>query len=173
AKDFSAVCARHDAFMAIPFGRSNTDFQSCGEVDVLDVIAEMKKLYRIDPQRIYLYGYSMGGMGVYTLAAHNAYLFAAGIVLAGRADNPLLNYAAMDNFHPFKQVLMHADNPISLCENLINLPLRIYHRNEDPVVAKTQDIRMNSRFKALKADVQLILKNGGHTFGFEVLEEDE
>src|SRR4029079_4264683 len=95
AKDFSAVCARHDAFMAIPFGRSNTDFQSCGEVDVLDVIAEMKKLYLIDTQRIYLYGYSMGGMGVYTLAAHNADLFAAGIVLAGRADNPLLNYAAM------------------------------------------------------------------------------
>lgn len=173
AKEFAAICARHDAFMTIPFGRSNTDFQSCGEVDMLDVIAELKKLYRIDPQRIYLYGYSMGGMGVYTLASHNADLFAAGIVLAGRANNPLLNYGAIENFHPFKQFLIHADNPISLCENLINFPMRIYHGNDDPVVPKTEALRMNARFKALKADAKLILKPGGHTFGFEVLEEDE
>ena len=38
---------------------------------------------------------------------------------------------------------------------------------------KTQAMRMNARFKALKADAKLILKPGGHTFGFEVLNEDE
>lgn len=174
AKDFAAVCERHDCFMAIPFGRSNTDFQSCGEVDVLDVIAEMKKHYPlIDSRRIYVYGYSMGGMAVYTLAAHHPDTFAGGIVMAGRADNPLQNYSALDNFHPFKQFLMQADNPISLCENLLNFPLRIYHGIDDAIVPKTQAMRMNARFKALKADAKLILKPGGHTFGFEVLQEDE
>ncbi|HLX64678.1 MAG TPA: hypothetical protein VKX17_25630, partial [Planctomycetota bacterium] len=70
AMDLAAICARNNALLAIPFGRLNTDFQSVGEVDVLDVIKEMKAHYRVDPDRVYLVGISMGGMGVYTIAAH-------------------------------------------------------------------------------------------------------
>ncbi len=59
AKDYAAVCARNNCFLAIPFGRLNTDYQSVGEVDVFDVIKEMKSHYRIDPDRVYLVGISM------------------------------------------------------------------------------------------------------------------
>jgi pimeloyl-ACP methyl ester carboxylesterase len=173
AKDFAATCGRNGCFLAIPFARSNTDFQTCGEVDVLDVVAEMKRHYRIDPERVYLYGYSMGGMGVYTLAAHHPDDFAAGIVMAGRADNPLQNYSAVENFHPFKQLLIRSEQPLALCENLLNFPLRIYHGNDDPVVPKSEALRMAARFKELGADAQLFLKPGGHGFGFDLLLEDE
>src|SRR5439155_25715104 len=95
-EEFNEICNRHNAFLAIPFGRSNTDFQSCGEVDVLDVIAEAKRLYPIDNDRVYLYGYSMGGMAVYTLGAHYPDLLAGAISMAGRADSPLQNFRALN-----------------------------------------------------------------------------
>ena len=173
AKDYAAVCARNGCFLAIPFGRLNTDFQSCGEVDVLDVIKEMKAHYRIDPDRVYLCGISMGGMGVYSLAAHNPEQFAAAMVLAGRADSPLQNNTALENFHPFKQWLINADNPISLCENLTNIPLRIYHGQDDAVVPATQAIRMSAALKKAGCDPKLLLVPGGHRSGFDILREDE
>ena len=173
AKDYAAVCARNGCFLAIPFGRLNTDFQTCGEVDVLDVIKEMKANYRIDPDRVYLCGISMGGMGVYSLAAHYPDQFAAAMVLAGRADSPLQNNTALENFHPFKQWLINADNPISLCENLTNIPLRIYHGQDDAVVPPTQALRMSAALKKAGCDAKLLLVPGGHRSGFDILREDE
>ncbi len=173
AKDYAAVCARNGCFLAIPFGRLNTDFQTCGEVDVLDVIKEMKAHYRIDPDRVYLCGISMGGMGVYSLAAHYPDQFAAAMVLAGRADSPLQNNTALENFHPFKQWLINVDNPISLCENLTNIPLRIYHGQDDAVVPPTQALRMSAALKKAGCDAKLLLVPGGHRSGFDILREDE
>ena len=173
ARDYATVCARNNCFLAIPFGRLNTDFQSVGEVDVLDVINEMKAHYRIDPDRVYLCGISMGGMGVYSLAAHHPNDFAAAMILAGRADSPLQNNTALDNFAPFKQWLIQIDNPISLCENLTNLPMRIYHGQDDNVVPATQAMRMSAALKKAGCDAKLLLVPGGHRSGFDILREDE
>src|SRR5207244_4527433 len=107
--DFNNLFEKHNAFLALPFARSNTDFQSGGEVDVLDVIAEMKRVYPIDDYRVYLYGYSMCGMAVYHIAGHYPDLFAGCIVLAGRADSPLQNRRPLENFALYKQWLIHAD----------------------------------------------------------------
>ncbi len=173
AKDYAAVCARNNCFLAIPFGRLNSDFQSVGEVDVLDVIKEMKAHYRIDPDRVYLCGISMGGMGVYSIAAHYPDEFAAAMILAGRADSPLQNGTALDNFVPFKQWLIQTDNPISLCENLINLPMRIYHGQDDNVVPATQAMRMSAGLKKAGCNANLLLVPGGHRSGFDILHDDE
>jgi poly(3-hydroxybutyrate) depolymerase len=173
AKDYAAVCTRHSCFMAIPFGRLNTDFQSVGEVDVLDVIKEMKAHYRIDPARVYLVGISMGGMGVYTMAAHYPDEFAAGLVIAGRADSPLQNMAALEKFHPFKQWLIHADNPVSLVDNLVNVPLRIYHGADDFTVPPAQAHRMAAALKKAGCDAKLFLLPGGHRAGFDLIRDDE
>ena len=173
ARDYAAACARNGCLLAIPFGRLNTDFQTCGEVDVLDVIKEMQKHYRVDLDRVYLCGISMGGMGVYSVAAHYPDLFAAAMILAGRADSPLQNNTALENFHPFKQWLIQADNPISLCENLINIPMRIYHGQDDNVVPASQAIRMSTALKKAGCDAKLLLVPGGHRSGFDILKEDE
>jgi len=173
ARDYATVCARNNCLLAIPFGRLNTDFQSCGEVDVLDVIKEMKAHYRVDPDRVYLVGISMGGMGVSTIAAHYPNEFAASIVIAGRADSPLQNYTALENFHPFKQWLIHADNPISLCENLINMPLRIYHGQDDNVVPVSQATRLTAALKKAGCNPELLIIPGGHRAGFELVRMEE
>jgi len=171
--EFNSAVERNGAFLAIPFGRSNTDFQSSGEVDVMDVIAEMKRLYPIDDDRVYIYGYSMGGMAVYTLAAHYPDTFAAGIVLAGRADSPLQNHRPLTHFHPYKQWLIHADNPISLCENLVNVPLRIYHGQDDPIINVSEARRMEARLKEVGCDAVLRTMPGDHFFGLDLMGTDE
>jgi predicted esterase len=171
--DFNALFEKHSAFLALPFGRSNTDFQSCGEEDVLDVIAEMKHAYPIDEDRVYLYGYSMGGMAVYHIAGHHPDLFAGCIVLAGRADSPLQNHRPLDQFHLFKQWLIHADNPISLCENFVNIPLRLYHGLNDFIISADEAKRMEKRFKELGCEAQLNLVNGDHLSLFETMVTEE
>ncbi|MCY3023112.1 MAG: alpha/beta fold hydrolase [Planctomycetota bacterium] len=171
--EFNVHFERNNAFLAIPFGRSNADFQSCGEVDVLDVIAEVRRLYPIDAGRIYLYGYSMGGMAVYHLAAHYPDLFAAAIVMAGRADSPLQNKQPLEKFHPYKQWLIHADNPISLCEDFLNIPLRIYHGKNDPIISLDEARRMEARLKELGCDATLTAMPGDHFFGFDLMTTEE
>jgi dienelactone hydrolase len=171
--EFDAIFDKHDCFLVLPFGRSNTDFQSCGETDVLDVLADVKRLYPIDDTRVYLYGYSMGAMGVYTIGAHHPDLFAAGVALAGRADSPLQNFKPLETFAPYKQWLIHADNPISLCENLMNLPLRIYHGQDDTIISVNESRRMEKRLKEVGDEVTLNLGPGSHGYGLEIMFRDE
>jgi len=171
--DFNAHFERNGAFLAIPFGRSNADFLGPGEVDVLDVLREMKRLYPIDEERVYLYGYSMGGMGVYSLAGHYPDPWAACAVLAGRADSPLLmNSPGIQSLHPYKQFLVRADQPLDLCENFLRIPMRIYHGQSDTIVNPREAQRMHDRMKELGCDVGLKLMPGDHWFGLDLMADE-
>ena len=41
-----------------------------GEVDILKGISEVKRLFSVDPDRVYITGHSMGGAGSYTVGLH-------------------------------------------------------------------------------------------------------
>lgn len=58
-------------------GRGDNLYRGAGEVDVLEVIADLSAAYRVDPDRIYLMGHSMGAQGTYSVALRNPDLFAA------------------------------------------------------------------------------------------------
>ena len=77
---------KHGVMLALPHGRTNTDFQYIGEVDVLRVRAEVLKFYNIDPERIYLLGISMGGAGAWQIAAHYPDLFTGSAPINGQVD---------------------------------------------------------------------------------------
>ena len=172
--EFNAHFERQGAFLAIPFGRSNADFLGPGEVDVLDVLNEIKRLYPIDEDRIYLYGYSMGGMAVYSLGGHYPGLWAAGIVIAGRADSPLLmRTGGLATLAPFKQFLIRTDQPIDLCENFVNIPLRIYHGNEDQFISPKEAQQMEARLQEIGCDAKLSILPGNHWFGFDLMCDEE
>jgi pimeloyl-ACP methyl ester carboxylesterase len=53
------------------FGGPTTFYQGLGEVEVLKVIAEIKRLHPIDPDRVFIMGHSMGGAGSYTVGLHH------------------------------------------------------------------------------------------------------
>ena len=92
--------------IATPKGREPTSlFRGAAEQDVLDVIAETRKQYRIDERRIYLMGHSMGGFGTWSIAQNHPDLFAALAPMAG-GGNP----ARMEAIKSIPQIVIHGDN---------------------------------------------------------------
>ena len=63
--------------LASALGRGDYYYRGEGDLDVLEVIADVQKHYRVDPDRIYLMGHSMGGYGSNNVGAHHPDLFAA------------------------------------------------------------------------------------------------
>ncbi len=132
-----------------PYGRRNTDFVSIGEVDVLKVISEVKRWFRIDEDRVYLMGVSMGGYGAYAIGLHYPDVFGAMTVVAGRTDHYFWQKLDRDKVAPFKQWLIDADNPLTLVENARHLPILITQGEEDSLVDITHSHRMVAALKDL------------------------
>jgi poly(3-hydroxybutyrate) depolymerase len=67
------------AFVVTPTNRRRFgfDWQDWGREDALEVIAEVRRRFQIDPNRIYLAGASMGGQGTWHIGLHHPSLFAA------------------------------------------------------------------------------------------------
>ncbi len=56
-------------------------------LDLLDLLDVLTKSYRVDPERIVLTGYSMGGMGTWTIASKHPDRFTAAVPMAGAPRN--------------------------------------------------------------------------------------
>jgi predicted esterase len=84
------VAEKHGVLMVSPHGRGTTEYRGIGENDIFCVLAEVRKRYRIDGERIYLTGQSMGGTGAAYLGLHHPDLFAAVAPLAPAYSFPWL-----------------------------------------------------------------------------------
>ncbi|MBK9170763.1 MAG: 5'-nucleotidase C-terminal domain-containing protein [Bryobacterales bacterium] len=89
-KPLKAAADRHGMIVVSPFGRGVTEFRGIGEHDVLSVLEDVQRRYRIDPTRITLTGHSMGGTGAAYLALHRPDVFAAAAPLAAAYSFPWL-----------------------------------------------------------------------------------
>ena len=71
-----------------PRGRGLSDwYTGAAETDVLEALAHARSLYPVDPERVVVAGFSMGGYGAWRLAARHAPQLRAAAILAG-ADCP-------------------------------------------------------------------------------------
>lgn len=75
--------------LASVLGRGDQFYRGPGELDVLEVIADVARHYRVDPDRVYLMGHSMGGYGTHNVATRHPDLFAA-VAPAQGQDSPEL-----------------------------------------------------------------------------------
>nr|AIT56387.1 esterase LC-Est1 [uncultured bacterium] len=92
--------------VACPKGRQPASmYVGPAERDVMDVIAEVRRDYKIDPDRIYMTGHSMGGYGTWSIAMNHPDVFAALAPVAG-GGNPL----GMANIAHIPQLVVHGDN---------------------------------------------------------------
>ncbi len=75
-------------FWVYPFGRGNSGYRGVGRIDVLEAYDDAHRLVKIDANRRYIYGFSMGAGGTYTLAMRTPSRWAAASSFAGggRAD---------------------------------------------------------------------------------------
>ena len=67
-----------------PFGRGDLWYRDLGEKDVLECLELAKQIFNIDPDRIYLSGFSMGGAGTFDLGLKYPDIWAACAPVCGR-----------------------------------------------------------------------------------------
>lgn len=97
---------RQGYIVACPKGREPASmYRGAAEQDVMDVVYQVTQAYRIDPERMYLLGHSMGGFGAWSIAINHPNLFAALASVAG-GGNP----AEVGRIRHIPQMIIHGAN---------------------------------------------------------------
>ncbi|MCB1143694.1 MAG: dienelactone hydrolase family protein [Leptospiraceae bacterium] len=89
--------------------------------ELLDLIGHVKDLVRVDEERIYLTGLSMGGNGAWKLAMHSPETFAGVIPISGYGDSShacALKDTPVWSFHGAKDKLILPERTIEIHERL-------------------------------------------------------
>jgi predicted esterase len=99
--------AEKAGFIAVcPKGRDSASmYRGSAEQDVMDVLAEVRRDYKIDPNRIYLMGHSMGGYGTWSIAMARPDVFAAIGPISGGGIQ-----AGMAKIAQIPEYVVHGDN---------------------------------------------------------------
>ena len=100
-----------------------------GEVDVFEALADVKKNYPIDDNRIVVRGFSLGGAACWQIAAHYPGLWAAAAPGAGFSETPdFLKVYQGENMQPtwYEETLWHQYNATDYALNFFNLPTVAY-----------------------------------------------
>lgn len=114
------------------YGRWNNANHWAGEVDIFEAIAAVQRRYKIDPDRIILRGFSLGGAGAWHVALHHPGYFAAVEVGAGTYPRR----AGMPGFPPHQQAVLRIwENIIDWALNAFNIPLFAHDGDSDPGTA--------------------------------------
>lgn len=132
------VAGANGCLLLIPYGRRNTDFQGVGEVDVLASLQEVRTLFPVDPDRLYLSGCSMGGMGVWNTALRHPGLFAAATPMCGHTD--MFRWWGWDraDVPAWKRWLVEWDNAVDQALNVSNQHIFAQHGELDNLVPAEQ-----------------------------------
>ena len=136
------------AFVVSPLGRGELmGYDGLGGDDVMHAIADVRRAYPIDPDRITLTGLSMGGGAAWAIGLRHPELFAALGVVCGITD-----FRRM--IHPPDTALYDLDrldaiSPLALAANAAHQQVFIFHGDQDPTVSVEDSRRMVARYKVL------------------------
>ncbi len=165
------VAEQEDAIILHPFGRQCVGWKHAGEVDVFEAIAAVMKDYPIDPDRIALAGFSMGGAGAWHLGAHYPDRFCAVHAGAGFVETKEYNRLTPEQFPAdFVQTLWQLYDVPAYTRNLLNVPLLAYSGAEDD---KGKGAELMAReLKSVGYELRHIIGEGmGHQYNEESVAE--
>ncbi|HKB89746.1 MAG TPA: prolyl oligopeptidase family serine peptidase, partial [Opitutaceae bacterium] len=118
-----------------PYGRFCNAIKFAGEVDVFEAMAAVRRQYSIDPMRMIVAGFSMGGASTWHLATHHPTLWCAASPGAGFAETAIYTKALASGKEPppwWEQKLWNWYNATSYAGNLFNCPTIAYSGEIDP-----------------------------------------
>jgi len=115
------------------FGRTNNAYRWAGEMDVLEAIAHVKRLFRVDDLRVRLHGFSMGGAGAWHLGLHYPSMWSS--VGAGAGFCETVHHLSLkEPLSPLHQKLTRIYDAQDYALNAFNVPIVGYGGELDPQV---------------------------------------
>ncbi len=123
-----------DYIVASPLARGTMGYRGIPEKDVLDVLADVKKRFSIDEDRVYLTGLSMGGGGTLWIGLTRPDLWAAIAPVCPADPQETARFAP----------------------NALNLPVHLFQGAADPLVPVEATRLWNEKLKALGTQVEYI-----------------
>jgi predicted peptidase len=128
---------REGFIVACPKGRESASmYRGSAEQDVLDVMAQVERDYKVDPKRVYIMGHSMGGYGTWSMAIAHPDLFAALGPISGGGD-------------------------VNGMVKIKNIPEYVVHGNDDHTVNVSQSRNMVAAGKKVGAPITYVEVPGG------------
>jgi pimeloyl-ACP methyl ester carboxylesterase len=121
------------------FGRGNNAYRWAGEADVFEALDAVQKHYRIDPDRVVLRGFSMGGAGAWHLGLHHPARWAA--MEAGAGFTETKRYAKLAEIPPYQEATLHIYDAVDYSLNAQDLPVVGYGGEIDPQLQASTNIR--------------------------------
>jgi len=126
--------AEYPAYMLEVYGRGNTYYQGIGEVDVFEAMEDVKRRFKVDEDRIYLTGQSMGGGGAWNIATRTPDVWAAVSLFC-------------PSFSPQRAPY--------LPENMEDLPVRFWYGGKDRVKYKDASLQSHDYLQKLGFDSEV------------------
>jgi len=149
----NGVADRNGLIVLEPMARGNVDYRWMGERDVLRCLEEATRRFRIDRERVYLSGESMGGNGTWLIASRHPQLFAAAAPVFGGWDYRInvngYAYANPQATRPMERFVQEAQASFAGAEGLRNVPLYVLHGDEDaavPIEQSRHGVRLLQRW---------------------------
>jgi dienelactone hydrolase len=136
------------ALVVSPFGRGELmGFDGLGGDDVMRVLADVRRAYNVDPERISLTGLSMGGGATWQIGLRHPELFAALAPVCAMSDYDRM--IAPGDAPLYDLSLLQALSPLAIAENAAHLQVFIFHGDQDLRVPVADSRRMVDRYRAL------------------------
>jgi predicted esterase len=159
------------AIVLHPFGRHCVGFKFAGEIDVLEAMDDVQQHYKIDPQRIVLIGFSMGGAGAWHIGAHYADKFCAISPGAGFAESARYRKLKPEDFPPeYEQKLWGLYDVPCYTRNLFNTPVIAYSGELDKQIQAAR-VMEEAFVKEGRALTHLIGPKTEHKYDPETLKD--
>jgi len=119
-----------NALVLHPYGRYCCANKFAGEVDLFEALEHAKKFYAIDPNRVVMRGFSMGGAAAWQFSTHFADHWCAANPGAGFAETPeflkVFQNEDVENAPWYQKKLWHWYNSSEYALNLFNTPTIAY-----------------------------------------------
>ncbi len=158
-----AIVVAHD-------GYRNGGQRPPGEADVLRVIAEMQSAYRINPRKISISGFSLGGSTAFWVPFHSPSVFSASAPLCGYPNIHEYRSVKAAAKRPWEQRLLDEEGVVAYAESGRYLPLWMIHGSMDNP-ARSELI--HNRYKTLRYASQLDIPALGHNVWDKAFEDDK
>ncbi|HEV3006462.1 MAG TPA: prolyl oligopeptidase family serine peptidase, partial [Pirellulales bacterium] len=155
-----------DTFVLHPYGRYCNAFKFAGEVDVFEALESVRHHYRVDPDRISVRGFSMGGAATWHFAVHHSDRWFAANPGAGFSETPeFLDFFQKEKLKPtwYEVKLWQLYDCPGWALNLFHCPTVAYS-GEDDIQKQAADV-MQAALSEVGIDlVHVIGPKTGHAY---------